>query len=284
MPSGFTRLALFLAFFFFTAAIARAGCVDSVHIKIRPVQCHGLRNGAVEVIEVFGGDAPYYFSIDGKSFSTRPVLDLLWAGEYTLYVRDASGCIQQYQVLVPQPEEFRVKLSVNDSSIVAGEWIQIKATVYPAGSAIAAIEWRPPGMFVFQDQLTQAVRVMEDTEFSVEVRNTNECTAFDQLTVPVAQTNLYFPNVFNPRSNQDNYFTLFAGQGVARIVVLQVFDRGGSLVFEKQNFLPNDPLKGWNGKWRGQLAPSGVYPWVAKVEFLNGNQHQYSGNVTLLSE
>lgn len=284
MPKAFTRFLLFLSFLFLTASLARAGCVDSIHIKIQPVQCKGLRNGVVEVIEVFGGQAPYYFSIDGQSFSTRPVFDLLWAGEYTIYVRDASGCVQQYQVLVPEPEEFRVKLTVNDSSIVAGEWIQIKAIVYPKGSTVTSIEWRPAALFVFQNQLTQTVRVAEDTRFAVEIRNSNACTAYDELDVPVAQTNLYFPNVFNPRSAEDNYFTLFAGQGVSRIVSLQIFDRGGNLVFEKRNFQPNDPLKGWNGIWGDRMAPSGVYPWVAKVEFLNGNEQHYSGSVTLISE
>jgi hypothetical protein len=102
--------------------------------------------------------------------------------------------------------------------------------------------------------------------------------------VAVEQTNLYFPNAFSPDSNQDNYFTLHAGEGVERIVLLQVFNRGGNMVFEKRNFAPNDPQSGWNGKWQGRRAPTGVYPWVAQVQFLDGTKRRYSGGVTLINE
>lgn len=284
MLVGYTRIFLLFFFQILLSAVLRAGCVDSVHIKVIPVQCNGLRNGVIEIIEIFGGEAPFYFSIDGQTYSTRPIFDLLWAGEYSIFVRDASGCVQEYQILVPEPPEFKVDISITDTSIVAGEWIQMRATVSPAGSTLTAIEWRPPNLFILQNQLLQTVRVSEDTDFAVEVRNTNGCVARDNLFVPVAKTNLYFPNVFAPNSNQNNFFTLFAGEGVARVVRLQVYDRGGNLVFEKHDFLPNDPLKGWNGKWHGRPAPTGVYPWVAQVEFLNGNQRQFAGNVTLIGE
>lgn len=282
MFTGILRSLCALYFLILFAPASRAGCIDSVHIKVQPVQCFGLRNGGIEVTEVFGGISPFYFSLDGQSFSTRPVIDLLWAGEYILYVRDSTGCVEKYPVLVPEPEELRVKLSIADTSVLAGEWVQVKATVYPPGSTLSAVSWRPPALFANPQQLTQLIRIVEDTDIAIEVRNASGCIARDNLPVVVEQTNLYFPNAFAPGSNQDNYFTLFAGEGVAQIVRLQVFNRNGNLVFEKQNFLPNDPLKGWNGRWRGQAAPPGVYPWVALVEFLDGKQQRFSGSVTLV--
>lgn len=276
-----TALLLFLTVF---STGLRADCTDSVHVSVRPVQCFGARDGVIEITEIFGGVSPFFFSLDGQSYSTRPVLDLLRAGVYTLYVRDSAGCVQTYPVLVPQPEELLVHLSVSTPTVVAGDWAHLHATVSPPGTVLTSIEWYPLGVFAHPFNLDQYVRLLEDTDVYIEVRNANGCVARNQLSVKVEQTNLYFPNVFNPASNQNNYFTLFAGKGVTHIIWLQVYDRVGNLVFERRNFQPNDPLLGWNGKWRGRLASTGVYPWVGLVEFLDGSRRYYSGNVTLLMD
>jgi len=264
--------------------VSRAGCTDSVHVSVDAVQCHGLRNGVIEIKEIFGGVSPYFFSLDGQSYSTRPVFDLLWAGNYVLHVRDSTGCVQRYPVTVPEPEELTVALTVNDTMPAAGQWIQLKATVEPPGTVLNSVSWRPPAQFASQYQLNQSVRILEDTDFSVEVRNANGCVARDELSVKLRKTSLYFPNVFSPGTSQNSHFTLFAGEGVARIVLLQVFDRSGTLIFERRNFPPSDPLQGWNGKWNGRMASPGVYPWVGEVEFQDGKRQQFTGSVTLVVE
>ncbi|MFN0014636.1 MAG: gliding motility-associated C-terminal domain-containing protein [Saprospiraceae bacterium] len=274
----------FLLFSMLPAA-AYAGCTDSVHVTVNPVQCHGLRNGVIEVKEIFGGTDPYYFSLDGQTYSTRPVFDLLWAGNYVLHVRDSTGCVRRYLVSVPEPEELQVALNTSDTSnLTSGDWLQLSAVVQPPGTVVSSISWRPPSMFASQYQLNQTVRVLEDTDFAVEIQNINGCIARANLSVKVKKTNLYFPNIFNPAGSLNNYFTLFSDDGVARISLLQIYDRSGALVFEKRNFMPNDPLQGWNGKWNGRMAPSGVYPWVGQVEFQDGKRQQFTGSITLIAQ
>ncbi len=284
MPNRILIIGAALLYFFPLSTALRAGCIDSVQVQVKPVQCHGLRNGVIEVTEVFGGATPFYFSLDGQSYSTRPVFDLLWAGEYQLYVRDSLGCLRVYPVLVPQPELLQVKLHLQDSSIVSGEWVDIRAQVAPTGSVITEISWRPPNLFPVQHLLNQQVRFFENTDVAIEVRNASGCVARDNLSIEVETTNLYFPNAFRPGSNQNNFFTVFAGDGVEQVEALQVFNRTGNLVFEKRNFLPNDPQLGWDGKWRGRPAPAGVYAWVAQVTFLDGRRERFSGNVTLVQD
>lgn len=283
MPATFLRFTLVSVLFLSFISQAKADCVDTVLLKINPVQCYGLRNGSIEILEVAGGISPFYYSLDGSSYSTRPLFDLLWAGEYVLHVRDSSGCVKKFQLLVPEPDELKVKLSISDTSVVAGEIIQLKATVMPAGSVLTAIQWRPPDMFTAQHQLSQIIRAIKDTDFAIEVTNANGCEARDNLSMVVEKTNLYFPNIFSPGSNQNNYFTLFSGEGVSQIRLLRVYNRAGQLMFEQRDFQPNDPLRGWNGKAAGRLAAAGVYTWAAVVEFADGHQEQFSGNVTLMN-
>ena len=259
-----------------------AACVDSIDLEIHSVECYGLRNGFIKVSAVYGGEKPFYYSIDGQSFSTNSAFDRLWPGAYTVYVRDASGCVKQWQAVVPEPEELEVYLFSDKDTVAEGETVNLQAVVTPPGIALQAIEWRPPDLFQVQDSLNQTVRLAETTNFAIEVRTPDGCLARDQITVAVDKTNLYFPNVIRPGSNQDAYFTLFAGEGISRIVSMLIYSRGGSVVFERDNFPPNDPLKGWNGRWGSKPVQPGVYLWVAEIEYLSGKRRQYQGNVTVV--
>jgi len=69
---------------------------------------------------------------------------------------------------------------------------------------------------------------------------------------------------------------------VVRIKSLLVFDRWGSLVFERYNFAPNDPVLGWDGMIRGSRGLPGVYVYYAEVEFVDGETILYKGDVTLM--
>ena len=262
--------------------VVSGACVDSVDLEVHSVQCYGLRNGIIQVRNVFGGEKPYFYSIDGQSFSTNPYFDHLWPGGYTFYVRDASGCVKQWEVTVPEPEELQVRLFTDKDTVVEGGAVLVHAIVTPPGVPLQAIEWRPPNLFGVQDSLIQTAFLSESTDIAIEVRMPDGCIARDQIFVAVEKANLYFPNVIKPGSNQDAYFTLFAGEGISRIVSMSVFGRNGGIVFERFNFQPNDPLKGWNGRWGDKPAQPGVYLWVAVLEYLNGTKKQFQGNVTVV--
>ena len=75
--------------------------------------------------------------------------------------------------------------------------------------------------------------------------------------------------------------TIFGGPEVTNIQMLRIFSRWGELVFERESFLPNDPLLGWDGRFRGRTLPSGVYIWIAKINFVDGESFEYSGDVII---
>lgn len=262
---------------------AVADCVDSVHLEIKAVQCYGLRNGIVHVDTVFGGEKPFFYSLDGQSYSTNPTFDHLWPGNYTLYVRDASNCVRQWAINVAEPEEMRVYLIPDKNTVRAGEPVELRAVITPESTPLAAVTWRPPDLFQTQDSLIQRVVISETTTFAVSVHTFDGCLACDQATVEVEKINLYFPNIIKPGSSQDAYFTIFAGEGVSRIVLMQVYSRGGGMMFERRDFAPNDPIRGWNGRWQGRYVQPGVYSWTAIVEYLDGKQKHFQGDVTVVN-
>ncbi|MBC7773810.1 MAG: gliding motility-associated C-terminal domain-containing protein [Phycisphaerae bacterium] len=272
-----------LLVFFSTCFLVHSSEVDSVRAVVTPVQCYGLRNGVIHVDTVFGGERPFYYSLDGQTFTTNPTFDRLWAGDYTLYVRDGTGYTKNWPITIKEPAELLVKLIVGATKIEAGEPLNIRALASVETDLLQQIEWRPPVLFPRQDTLRHTISIYESTQFAVIVRNQNGCTASDSLTVDVEKTNVYLPNVIKPGSASDAYFTVFAGEGVRRVVSLQVYSRGGALVFERQDFQPNAPLQGWGGRWNGKTAQSGVYLYLAVVEFWSGKQVRYEGTVTVVN-
>lgn len=257
-------------------------CIDSVHISVKPVQCHGLRNGVIRVDSVFGGSAPFYFSLDGVSYSTRPEFDHLWPGSYEVWIRDAAGCERRQEVIVHEPEDVTVHLSAVDTLIPSGAYVDITATVSPPETKISSISWRPPDLFSVQDTLFQRIHLRETKTIAVEIRTLQQCVASDQITILVERNSVYAPNIIQPGSNQNAYFTLFADEALEIVLELQIYSRTGSLVFERRRFEPNDPLKGWNGKWKDRNAQPGVYAWTALLQFADGAQERRTGTVTVV--
>ncbi|MEM1215573.1 MAG: gliding motility-associated C-terminal domain-containing protein [Bacteroidota bacterium] len=89
---------------------------------------------------------------------------------------------------------------------------------------------------------------------------TSPCeTVVDTLQIDVCEIcTAYWPNAFSP--NLDGVNDTFKPESFCPLTgyELQLFDRWG-----RQVFVSNDPLLGWDGRQGGQLAPQGVYVWMA---------------------
>jgi len=90
---------------------------------------------------------------------------------------------------------------------------------------------------------------------------------------------VYIPNVFNPDENQS--FTIYANEVVEIIEAVYIYDRWGNLVFENENFPPNDMSIGWDGYMNGGKVEQGVYMYLFVYE-LDGRTQYDAGDITLL--
>ena len=94
---------------------------------------------------------------------------------------------------------------------------------------------------------------------------------------------VYIPNVFSPNSDGTNdRFTIFSNNEVEEVVMLEIYNRWGNLVFSKSNFPPNDPSYGWDGLQNGDLLNPNVFAYRAIVKYSNGDEQSFKGDVTLL--
>lgn len=91
----------------------------------------------------------------------------------------------------------------------------------------------------------------------------------------------FIPNVFTP--NQDGVnedFRPKLSQGGVSNYELNIFDRYGRLIFSSK-----DVAQAWEGNYKQQLAPEGVYYWILQYDCKEGNEPQQKvlkGHVSLL--
>ena len=87
---------------------------------------------------------------------------------------------------------------------------------------------------------------------------------------------LFIPNAFSP--NHDGINDVFMPVGIfIKDYNLQIYNRWGEKIFES-----SDINKGWNGVFKGEDCPLGVYYYQIRLTGANGKKTTKSGTVTLL--
>ncbi|MCB0640013.1 MAG: gliding motility-associated C-terminal domain-containing protein, partial [Phaeodactylibacter sp.] len=244
-----------------------------------------IESGTLEAVNVIGGAAPYQYSIDGGlTFSSDPVFTGLDPGTYNLVIQDAMGeILESTEFIVPAPE-----LAINlaaQASLLLGESTQLEVQLNLLPSQIDSIIWTPATGLSCTDCLNPIAMPTQTTEYTVTVIDIYGCEAEARVLVVVDPSPaIYIPNAFSPNGDGINdIFLIYARDGsVERIRKFQVFDRWGELVFEYENFDPNNPAYGWDGYFRGELMNPAVFAYYAIVDFINGQQMLYEGDITLV--
>ena len=73
--------------------------------SVTNVTCNGGSNGSIATFSPLGGNSGVYtVSIDGTNYFSFPkTFSSLGSGNYTIYVKDYAGCIQDYAVAITEP-------------------------------------------------------------------------------------------------------------------------------------------------------------------------------------
>ena len=106
--------------------------VEPISVNITAVNpedaaCFGVANGSIEVI-ADGGVPPYEYSINGGPFQSAAVFEALFAGTYTVTLRDSEGCTNQFEnVVINEPAEIFVDAGA-DQTVNLGESTVLNAS------------------------------------------------------------------------------------------------------------------------------------------------------------
>ncbi len=143
--------------------------------------------------------------------------------------------------------------------------------------------WTPAAELSCNNCPSPITTVKNNSFYSVVVTNTFGCKATDTIFINsiCKSAQVFIPNAFTPDNDGLNDVLMVRGKGIT-IKSFRIFNRWGELVFEKENFYPNDPKYGWDGKVRGVPATPDVFVYTAEVFCDNGIVYTYKGNATIL--
>lgn len=250
-------------------------------------------DGVISFGQVAGGVGPYLYSInDGQTFLPQVDFAKITPGSYDLWIQDANGCEFHQTLNVPKAPDPDVTLAP-EFSIDLGDSLNIEATLLP-GYPLALIDtviWTPLDGLTFEssnilDLLNPVAKPFKPTEYKVTIISTDGCEASDRVLIRVDnQPHIYIPNAFSPwKEDGDNDVVyIFAdGDQITKVKSFQIFDRWGAMLFQKQNFQPNDPSYGWDGRFDGQLMTPAVFVYYAEIELIDGRTLLYKGDITLV--
>ncbi len=259
-----------------------------IELQITEPTCFGDDDGVLEVVSVNGGTAPYTFSFDGgNSFDEVVVIGGLAAGDYTVVVRDANGCEYNQNVLMSDPDELLVSLG-GEQSVELGQNVILTGEVSPENAEIEDWIWDPLPDFGCVDCPEAEFAPEDDMEVQLTVFDSSGCSTSDQINISVTVTrSAYLPNAFSPNEDGVNdYFGVYGEPDrLAEIVEFRVFDRWGDQLFVRQNvqYIPElDEATAWNGTFRGEEMPPGVYTYFVVLRFMDGQKEQMQGDVLLI--
>jgi hypothetical protein len=257
--------------------------LDIQLVRTKDLLCAGLPTGEIEV-SASGGRPNYEYTAVGNIYQPSNVLTGLYAGNYWAKVRDESGCVDSVFAKITEPLAVTLFLSPTDVTIDLGYTVQTVTATGPAGRPVS-FAWTPSEGLSCTDCPEPLITAIGSQLYLAKITDADGCmdTATIRLTVN-KQRPIYFPNIFDPSTGvfPNNFFTGFSGPAATAMKVFRVYDRWGALVFEGKNIPFNAPNEGWDGTINGKNADTGVYVWYASVQFIDGVEQEYSGDITVI--
>jgi len=253
-----------------------------------PITCFGGRDGGF-MVQTQGGTAPYTYSLDGTdNFTSNNTFIGLESGEYDIFVRDANGCTLFETAALDDPPQFLVNTNPNNAfeEISYGDTVTIWAN---SENATGTVKWEwfsDGGDSTFQCRSNCAgIFIFPKTTTYYTLVGTDEagCESSDRVQIRVRKDNrVYVPTGFSPDFDGVNDLLHVHGTEGIRVTMFRVYDRWGELLYENADFMVNDRELGWDGSFRGDPMPTGIYVWYAEVEYPDGMTETFKGSTTLI--
>ncbi|MBK9270327.1 MAG: gliding motility-associated C-terminal domain-containing protein [Saprospiraceae bacterium] len=247
--------------------------------EIKDVSCFGDQDGSIVIFPDKDFSGPYRFFLNGSEIQAR-ILDLLGKGTYQILIQDQQGCFSTEKKLeIMEPAPLTVDIGP-DLFLNHSEDYSFASNSSRIGSRW---EWEPANRFACPHCEKTLGNFEEDTQVSLLVYDEKNCSARDSLFIFVKEeVRVHVPNGFSPNGDQVNDWFYVHGNPELMIERMEIYDRWGQLVFERNQAEPNRPDHGWDGTHRGQLLVPGVYVYSIKIRKPDGTHLHLHGDLSLI--
>ena len=244
--------------------------------------CSYLEDGIFSIGSVVDGNPPLTLYFEDDKVDLNATITGLAAGYYSYAITDRYGCRFEESVTLTSPPVFQVDLGpalevdlgdpvhlIPETNLPSSQYFWEPYDLINCGDECVELLWPPPySMFV-----------------AVIATSEKGCLAEDSVYVDVRKVRkVYFPNAFSPNGDGLNdVFTVFgAVPNVQKVLNMAIFNRWGEMIYERSNFVPNEPTEGWDGTFHGKTLAPDSFAYVIEILFLDGETERYRGMVTLV--
>ena len=271
--------------YFVVGNIGKCQSTDGITIRTVP---YPVANAGADTSICFGDSAPLQ-ATGGSSYNWAPARFLnainifnpvsvkpTTTTLYTVTVTDILGCPKPVtdSVLVKVRPKVQAKTGIRDTSIVAGQSIQLNAS---GGDAYA---WSP-SLWLSNTNTPNPVTTPEDNiAYKLLVTQLPEnCKGEDSVKIKVffLPPSFYVPTAFSPNGDGMNDVLKPIALGLKSIRYFKVYNRLGKLVFET-----TQKDKGWDGTYKGNPQDPAAYVWMAQGETFKGELITRKGSAVLI--
>ena len=270
-------------------AIDQNGCADTSGAVVahpnplidQPIAgaqtCSYLTNGKIE-IDVTGGNPPYTYSVAGFAPTSSNTFTGLSSGNYYFTVTDSKNCTISDSTTVSPADTVVLSVIPANGQVKLGDSLQLNSVNNQPGNVTYL--WTPHTGLSCYDCPDPVFNGNYSEPYTVQVTNDSGCVSTFNFTVTVLPDyDIYIPNAFTPNGDGKNdYWQIYGSTATIKQLQVMVFDRIGEKVFES-----NDVNFSWDGMYKGQHAPQGVYVYTMKIVWLNDRSDDViKGSITLL--
>jgi len=273
--------------------VSAEGCTSSKNIlvkvkapfKLKVNSSAALCAGKSVSLNATGAEKYQWYPSEGLNdmFAASPVASPAVNTTYKVIGSDEAGCFRDTAFVDVSVMPSPTVDAGADKTIDAGTVIDLTAAI---SSDVTEVNWTPTGSIFRNDPTAITVKPMATTEYTVMVKNSAGCTAFDKMTVLVNQNSnaedIFLPNTFSPNGDGINEIFYPRSKGLIKVKSLVIVNRHNEVVFEKNNFYTNDANAGWNGLYRGTPMPADVFIYTISFEKTDHQIQFKRGDIALI--
>lgn len=225
----------------------------------------GFANGKITATAI-GGTPPFQYSINGgTTFQSFNVFTNLAPTNYTVTIKDATGCINNTTISVSNtPIPILQVFAGRDTSVVIFQPLQLNALDIN-NTGFVSYTWSPT--FGLNRPDIKAPTAILDKDFAYEVIATTAdgCIATDSIKIKVTYTSeIYVPSAFTPNGDGKNDVLRPKLIGIKELKYFAIYNRYGVLIYKS-----NNENQGWDGFIKGAAQNTGTFVWMAEgVDYL----------------
>lgn len=268
------------------------GCtaMDSIFITVpQPFNITTLPSDSICVgqttrLGVSGANSYVWSPATGLSSNTapNPFANPTVTTTYQVIGYDAFGCFTDTANILIGVGEYPIVQLGRDTVYSTGTLLPLSPSVL--NGPIQTWLWTPAVDLSCNNCPNPTLTIRNNTCINVTATSFYGCAGRDTICVQAfcESGQVFIPNAFSPDGDGINDILMVRGTGIRSVKSFRIFNRWGQVVFDRANFAPNDRNFGWDGKVRGQIAPTEVYVYTCDVICDNGTLFTYKGNVAVI--